>query len=667
MRINKIYIAAGLLCFGWLLGPVNMNAASKETAFYVSPTGDDGARGTVKHPLRTLGAAASIAAGYMQDHPGADVTIYLDKGRYRVQKQIVLKDLDGKLTITSAGNGDPYIVGDKPVKGWTLLTDAEVLARMPQEAHGKVYVADLAACGINNLGKVIDRSNRVDLYCNDKRQTPARWPNTELAEAGKALGATDLEDTWIHVHGTVEGVVEYPDSRVEKWGEEKDPYIFAYWYWDWADGYDKLTAIDKERHAMVMSKPWHGYGYRDGMRFYGLNLLCELDAPGEYYIDRGKSLVYWYAPENLDIAKCWTSLSVFAGEYMIKASDCNSLTIKGISFRGGRRGAVSVIGGRDVAIRDCRFSCFGDTPINIDGGTGHKVQGCWLEELGCAGIEIKGGDRKNLIACNHVVENTVVDNFSLFKRTYEPAVHVSGIGITVSHCLFQNSSSSAMRLDGNDITIEYCQCFDLVKESDDQGGSDTWFDYSFRNIVFRFNHWRDIKGGMYAGAAGIRFDDIISGNFVYGNVFERCGGSHFGCININGGRDNRISNNVIYDCPAGVTGALANGDDWRRMMDSNMDKLNAVDALGPVYELHYPELKASFYSENGVNYMYDNLLVKVPTVTNMPQFMVMHNNTEVNEDVKGLKYYLQASVLEAAGMRPIPFDQIGVQSNRFLK
>ena len=84
--------------------------------------------------------------------------------------------------------------------------------------------------------------------------------------------------------------------------------------------------------------------------------------------------------------------------------------------------------------------------------------------------EIKGGDRKTLTPCDHFVEYTVVENFLLFQRTYEPAIHLDGCGIRIANNRFRHSSSSAMRLEGNDFIIEYNEVSQVVNESDDQGG-----------------------------------------------------------------------------------------------------------------------------------------------------------------------------------------------------
>ena len=83
--------------------------------------------------------------------------------------------------------------------------------------------------------------------------------------------------------------------------------------------------------------------------------------------------------------------------------------------------------------------------VNIKGGSNHGIRSCLLRQLGFSGIQIEGGDRRTLTPAGHFVENSVVETFSTFKRTYEPAVHATGCGIRIAHNRFEHSSSSAMR------------------------------------------------------------------------------------------------------------------------------------------------------------------------------------------------------------------------------
>ena len=49
------------------------------------------------------------------------------------------------------------------------------------------------------------------------------------------------------------------------------------------------------------------YSMTRGSRYYGVNLLCELDMPNEYYIDRGTGMLYYWPPYDLRNAEIHVS------------------------------------------------------------------------------------------------------------------------------------------------------------------------------------------------------------------------------------------------------------------------------------------------------------------------------------------------------------------------
>ena len=632
---------------------VSLNAQDK--VFRVSPDGSNDASGTPDAPWRTPKRAACGVQRWMSANPGKSVRLEFAPGTYFLEMTMEFSDLQGPLTIV--GEGEVVFSGEKVLTGWEKSS----------LAGGKALVCDLKKNGVEDLGEPVSRSNRVDFYCNGSRQTLARWPNTGFTHSGNAVGATTLPDTWLHIHGTQEGVLEYTDSRIEGWKAEKDPVLSGYWYWDWADKYHRLASVDTQKRTFTVDEPYSHYGYRDSCRFYGLNLLCELDAPGEYYIDRENFLLYWIPSVEEPVE---TTISVFNSAYMLSAKNCSNLTLESLCFEGGRAGAVIISGGEGNKVKDCLFTRFGETAIFVAGGKGHSIEGCYLHELGCGGIAMNGGDRKSLESAEFSVSDNIVENFSLYQRTYEPAVFFHGVGLNVAHNLFRHSSSSALRLEGNEITVEYNQCFNLVEESDDQGGFDVFYDYTFRGLILRYNHWRDISGGLYAGAAGIRLDDIISGAEIRGNVFERCGGGPegegFGGVQINGGRDNLIYNNLFYDCRYAVSGKALTGERWLNavLTGRGAECLEEVDALGEVYTARYPLLSKHLKEESGVNYVNCNLAVNAVSLIREDENFVHGGNGAILSTLP-LEAFLEPTLMRNYGLEPIPFAKIGPLNNRW--
>ena len=642
--------------------------------FYVSPEGNDLNPGTESKPFGSIEKAREAVRIQLKKMPGKAIIVIIKGGNYYLEQPIIFTAEDsgkeGTPIVYKAAEGEePVLTGSIKLSKWTSLEDAQKLQMFPPCIQSKLFVTDLVLEGVTDFGSPVEIGQRPELFYNGQIQTLARWPNEGLVKAGHAKGETDLPPRYINKHGTKEGVFEYIDDRQNRWANEDDVWLGGYWYWDWSDEFQRVEKIDTGSHTIHLCEPYHKHGYGDSLRYFGLNLFCEIDQPGEWYLDRLDKKMYWFAPQNIDPNNEELTLSVFSAPYMLEARNCSNIKIQELTFREGRGNAVLVTEGNNCRITDCRIESFGKDGIYIDGGSGHGISGCYLSTFGCSGIHVKGGDRKSLTPANHFIENTVVTDFSLFKRTYEPAVHVEGCGILISHNRFQNSSSSAMRLEGNDITVEYNKVNHVVNESDDQGGLDMWKDPSYRGIVIRYNHWADIKGGTVHGAAGIRLDDMISGVNIYGNVFERCGAFHFGGVQIHGGKDNIVENNLFYDCFTAVSFNPWSESRWFNNLDSPVIKkkiLEDVDINSEIYRQKYPELK-SIRDNINVNTVKNNLVVNSKNILLRDYGNnIAKNNSSIKSEGKAIHEFCKNDVLQKYGLAPIPLGEIGPINNKWV-
>ena len=613
--------------------------------YHVSPKGNDKWSGTAGKPWKTLGYAFSR----IQSEPD-DCRLLVMDGEYKLDKTLSLDGIKGRrLTVEAAPGASPVIRGDRKLSGFKVY-------------KGKIMVTSLKAAGIKDYGNTCQRSGLVDLYWKGERQRLARYPDDGFIYSGKALGETSADGI-----SYKEGVFEYKDDRVSSWASEKDPYIFGYFRWDWSDQYQKAASIDIGKKTVTLGEPWHHYGYKDGFRYYGLNLLCELDSPGEYYIDRDKGILYWYPPEGYSEGDEVT-ISLFGGEFMLSLQDCDGVTVRDLSFVGGRENAIDVSGSGNIVLDAVEVSRFGGDALHVASSKDVKVEGCRFSTLGHSGIRMYGGDRKTLEPSGYSVTNTVIRDFSLFKHTYEPAVYFKGCGLTVAHCDFSGSTSSAMRIDGSEALVEFNHFHDLVRESDDQGGIDMFYNYGYRGVVIRYNLWEDIIGGSLCGAAGVRFDDMISGQTVYGNVFRNVGAVNFGAVQIHGGKDNLVENNVFYRCRFGVSFSPWSQEGWDGALEREEVRTQLhsdIDIDGPLYTGRYPDLRKDIHGNVNRNMIRNNLAVGCYKMFNDERGVnVLQNNSalfmgESAEKCKSLEYYLSPEVLEEYGLKPIPWKEIG--------
>jgi hypothetical protein len=192
--------------------------------------------------------------------------------------------------------------------------------------------------------------------------------------------------------------------------------------------------------------------------------------------------------------------------------------------------------------------------------------------------------------------------------------------------------------------------------------------------VLRYNHFSDIgpQGAMEgpAGRAAIRLDDAISGMLVHGNIFHRAA-QGFGGININGGRDNVIENNVFAECEKGITGGYNARNDWWRRVNTS-----PAFTVTDLYLQRYPELKR-LGTEPGLNFARRNIFWKCgPMFTTYGKpsadtFELLDNVEYAASDpgfvdaAKGdFRLKAGAEVIQRISFRPIPADEIGLYEDK---
>ena len=223
----------------------------------------------------------------------------------------------------------------------------------------------------------------------------------------------------------------------------------------------------------------------------------------------------------------------------------------------------------------------------------------------------------------------------------------------IAHNVLHGCYSSALRVGGNEHLIEYNEVYDVVRESDDQGGVDMFGNPSFRGNVYRWNYWHDIGNDLnsgVAGQAGIRLDDAISGVLIYGNLFYRCSDGVFGGVQIHGGRDNTVDNNLFLECRTALSFSPWPEERWKEFVQRPdvVKWLHGEVEIGqPPYSTRYPEL-ARLAEPSNVNRVWRNIAV------NCGQFLAHDRGLE-----QTLDNYVTGCDLPpgaAAGRFPLPPD-----------
>ncbi|HIE51768.1 MAG TPA: right-handed parallel beta-helix repeat-containing protein [Armatimonadetes bacterium] len=554
------------------------------------------------------------------------------------------------------------LVGGKAIGGFKPVLDPAVLSRLEPTARGRVLQTDLQAQGITDFGELKRRGfgqplheAALELFFQDRPMTLARWPN----EGFVRIAATPA--------GKDGGQFAYEGDRPKRWTAEEDIWVHGYWFHDWADSYEKVEKIDLEQH-IISTRPPHGvYGYKKGQRFYALNLLSELDQPGEWYLDRKTGLLYFWPPAPLEEGEAVVSLL----PTLISLQDTAYITIQGLTLEVTRGTAVRITGGTHNLILGCTLRNLGNKAVIVSGGTANGVVGCDIYQTGDGGISLGGGDRQTLIPAGNYAENNHIYDYSRWCRTYRAALSIGGVGNCVRHNLIHDGPHNAIQLGGNDHIIEFNEIHRVCYETGDVGAFYMGRDWTARGTVIRYNFFHHIRGPGHIGAMGVYLDDAASGIYVYGNVFYRVTRAAF----IGGGRDNIIENNIFVECNPAVH-IDARGLGWMRYHVEEggtlPTRLKAVPYQQPPWSIRYPRLVNILKDEPGApkgNLIARNICVGgrwLEMEERARPYQTFRDNL-LNEDphfvdAANLNFQLRedSPAYQKIGFQPIPFGEIGL-------
>jgi hypothetical protein len=663
------------------LPPFKLPTASLK--LHVSPQGNDSGTGSEKEPFASLERARDEIR-LRRDRgliPAGSVEVLIHGGRYQVSRTFDLQERDSgsetaPIIYRAAESVTPIFSGGTRLTGWRRVTENDGYPLLPAASRTNIWIVDLQNCGVTNVlplklggfasGNGFRTHPAHELFFNGQAMQLARGPNDGFLHISQ-IAVKDGTKGYDR-EGSKTGKFYYEGDRPSRWAAEPDLLLYGYWFWDWADSYERVATIDPEHKLITLALPWHTYGFSVGAPFYAVNALSELDQPGEWYLDRTARRVLFLAPSDPGSAN--VELSRFDAPF-VTISNASWIRFVGVTWELGSADAVHVREGSHVLFAGCTARRFAGNGIEIHGGTQHGLRSCDVYSMGRGGVVMEGGNRRTLEPGGHFVENCDIHELSRIDHTYTPAVILDGVGNRIAHNRMHDIRSSAMRVEGNDHQIEYNEIYSAVTESDDQGGVDMFGDPTYRGNVYRYNYfhhvgnWRQTGEQPKCGQAGIRLDDAISGTKIIGNVFERCsaGKLGFGGVQIHGGKDNVLENNLFINCAAMVSCSPWDEKRWWEYVKNSLESPKIERGL---YLSRYPALAQLTESVNR-NLIRQNLGWRCgEMLRRAPRNLELTNNAMLRDDelvwpaVKSIK-------LARPGFEPIPFEEIGLYRDPALR
>jgi len=683
-------VAGGLLPSGREGGA----AAAAEPAaaeLYVSPAGQDTNPGTADKPFATLERARDAVRQLRSadGRPPTGITVWLRGGDYLRTTALELSAADSgtaeaPVVWRARQDETARLLGGRTLSGFRPVTDPAVLNRLQEKARAGVRQIDLQALGIHEYGEMKSRGfsrpttpAHCELFCDGKPMILARWPNegewSQIAGFPETQAQNDGHGGKI---GRLEDGFSFAGDRPLGWKDTSDLWVHGYWAWDWANSYERVAVLHREQR-LIKTAPPHGlYGFRKGQRFYFLNVLEELDQPGEWFLDRAAGVLYFWPPNGWGESSSAAATLSLLDQPLLRLSGAAHVTFQGLTLEATRADAVVIQGGAGNRIRGCTIRNIGNWAVRVEGGTGHGVMNCDVFDTGDGGVSLSGGDRQTLAPGGHFVDDCHFARQGRWSKCYVPAVLMSGVGHRTSHSLIHDHPHCAILFGGNEHLIEFNEIHHIALETGDVGAIYTGRDWTCRGNRIRHNFIHH-TGGVGMGSMGVYMDDCVSGTEVFGNVFYKVHWAMF----IGGGRDHRVENNLFVDCDPAVRmdgRGLDRSPVWFNMVYDTMKKsLAAVPQ--ELYRQRYPaiaNLDRYYEKTDGVppenNVVARNVCVGkwLDAGWHANQEMLKLEQNYVGPDPgfaapDKMDFRIKAdSPVWATGFQAIPWDQLGLRTRR---
>lgn len=457
--------------------------------FFVSPAGSDTNRGNKARPFRTLARAQKAARAAGRSAP---VTVWLRSGNYYLPETLVLAAEDSGTAVNpvvwqAAAGEKPVVSGGVSLKlRWRPYKNGIFEAKVPG-------------------GLETDQ-----LFINGERQHMARFPN--------------FDANIRHFNGY--SPEAFSKERAARWADPKGGFIHAMHRHEWGDFHYVITGKDAEGNV-TYEGGWQN-NRRLGMHAkYRMveNIFEELDAPGEWFLNRKTSTLYFYPPAGLKLETAMVEavrlphLIEFRGD---EKNPVRFITLKGISFRHAARtfmdnkepllrsdwttyrgGAIFFNGAENSGIEDCEIDQVGGNAVFVNKYNRRvTIRGTIISKAGGNAIAFVGdpaavrsplfeyeerqklgdidktpGPKSNNYPAESLVDDCLIyESGRVEKQTAGVQISMAR-GITIRHTSIYQLPRAGINISegtwGGHI-IENCDIFDTVLETGDHGSFNSW-------------------------------------------------------------------------------------------------------------------------------------------------------------------------------------------------
>ncbi|MCT3760522.1 PDZ domain-containing protein [Elizabethkingia anophelis] len=457
-----------------------------QTKVYVSSGGSDSNPGTLAKPFKT----PERAVQEIEKANGKSLIIYLRKGIYYLQQPIVLdnKNLKTKSLLISSYPGEQAFIsaGQLLKTDWKPYKNGIYVTPIPQDIS-------------------FER-----LYANEKLQILARYP--------------DYDPNARVFNGTSADAIA--PERMKQWKNPAGGYVHGLHSGEWGGFHYRIAEAD-EKGNLKLEGGWQNNRpspLHKQFRFVE-NIFEELNAPGEWFADKEKGLLYYYPPKGTNLSQTDITVSRLKNSIEIKGTEglpLSGVEIKSIGFLHNERsfmdtkepllrsdwtiyrvGVIFMENTRNIKVTDCQFTDVGGNAIMLSGyNKNNTISGNHISGAGASGIAFVGetdavrspsfryedyvpydkldkipGPKSNHYPQQCIAENNLIHDIGKIEKQATGIQIDIAANITVRHNSIYNTPRAGINIgDGafGGHILEFNDVFNTVLETGDHGAFNSW-------------------------------------------------------------------------------------------------------------------------------------------------------------------------------------------------
>ena len=483
--------------------------------FFVATDGLDDNLGTFERPFATMNQA-KLAVNQKRRNSNGSISVIVRGGTYYLEQPLVFNASDSGMPETAItyktypGEQVTISGGRKLDCKWKPYRDGIWMCEMPEVKEGKL--------------------DFTQLFINGKRQIRARYPNYDgsdpkhfsgyIQAAGKI--GHDIPDPHpgpdddMTFSGEVQrGITFSPATFTRKrWSRPNEAIIHIYQAHYWGNLQWHVKDIDWENCRIWFGKGGQQMGAKwshapnivnEHSRFFIENVFEELDAPGEWYLDKETGILFYFPEQGVDLRQALVEVPLlqqivlFTGNQEHPVSDIKldgfrfahtastyleTYSISSLSdWSIHRGGAVFMEGARNCHIANCFFDAVGGNAVFMNlYNRGNTVTGCTFSETGDSAIcfvgsqELTSGTQRSFpFECR--AEDNLIHDCGVFGKQIAGVYISRAKRITVGHNEIYNMPRAGICIgDGTwgGHIIEYNHIHHTCRETGDHGPFNAW-------------------------------------------------------------------------------------------------------------------------------------------------------------------------------------------------